>query len=169
MGSHNPSCSRQEVQLASVSYPAPDFTLQSAPGELWTLSKTNGKPRVIVFYPADFSPVCGDQLALYNEIIDEFTRYNAQLIGISVDGPWCHRAYAANQNLEFPLLADFHPKGQISELYGVYREKDGVSERAIFVIDAEGIIRWKYISPIEVNPGAEGILSALETLAPVAS
>ncbi|HTV48673.1 MAG TPA: redoxin domain-containing protein [Phycisphaerae bacterium] len=159
-------CTRREVQLASVSYRAPDFTLPAAPDESWTLSKTNGRPRVLVFYPADFSPVCGDQLALYNEILEEFTRHNALLVGISVDGPWCHKAYADFRNLEFPLLADNHPKGKVSQLYGVYREPDGVSERAIFVIDAEGIIRWKYISPIEVNPGAEGILAALESLAP---
>jgi len=165
MGKHD-FCSSREVQLASVSHPAPDFTLQVAPGELWTLSKTNGKPRVLVFYPADFSPVCGDQLALYNEIIDEFTRHNALMVGISVDGPWCHKAYAETRHLEFPLLSDYHPQGKVSQLYGVYREVEGVSERAIFVIDAEGIIRWKYISPIEINPGAEGILAALESLAP---
>jgi peroxiredoxin len=109
--------------------------------------------------------VCGDQVALYNEILPDFREYGAELIGISVDGAWCHAAFARDRNLHFPLLADFEPKGAISRAYGAYREKDGISERALFVLDGDGIIRWSFLSPIDVNPGADGILKALESLA----
>jgi len=110
--------------------------------------------------------VCGDQTALYDELLPEFHRWNAQLLGISVDGPWCHVAFARDRKLRFPLLADFEPKGAVARRYGVYRAQDGVCERALFVIDGEGIIRWSYVSPIGVNPGADGILTALEALVP---
>jgi peroxiredoxin len=143
---------------------APDFALPIKPGETLKLSSLRGRPVVLVFYPADWSPVCGDQLALYNEISSEFKKHNAQLIGISVDGVFCHQAYAKNRNLEFPLLADFEPKGKISTEYGAYRPKDGYCERALYVIDSKGIIRWSYLSPIGENPGADGILEALEAL-----
>ena len=119
----------------------------------------------MAFYPADWSPVCGDQMALYNEILPEFRRFGAELLGVSVDGPWCHRAFSEARHLHFPLLADFEPKGMVARQYGVYRPKEGVSERALFVIDKNGIVQWSYCSPIAVNPGAEGILQALEDLA----
>ena len=121
---------------------------------------------VLVFYPADWSPVCGDQVALYNEMSRAFGEHNAQVVGISVDGAWCHRAFAEARKLKFPLLADFEPKGDVSRRYGAYREKDGFSERALFVIDADGIVRWSYLSPVGVNPGADGIFDALESLTP---
>ena len=130
------------------------------------LSSFRGRPVVLVFYPADWSPVCGDQVALYNEMWREFEDYNAQLLGISVDGAWCHRAFAEARKLKFPLLADFEPKGDVSRRYGAYREKDGFSERALFVIDADGIVRWSYLSPVGTNPGADGIFEALESLTP---
>jgi peroxiredoxin len=130
------------------------------------LSSFRGRPVVLVFYPADWSPVCGDQVALYNEMWREFEDYNAQLLGISVDGAWCHRAFAEARKLRFPLLADFEPKGDVSRRYGAYREKDGFSERALFVVDANGIVRWSYLSPIGENPGADGIFEALESLTP---
>ena len=129
-----------------------------------TLSEFRGQPVVLAFYPADWSPVCGDQMALYNEILSEFRRFNAELIGISVDGIWCHLAFAQDRKLHFPLLADFEPKGKVAREYGVYRDHEGTTERALFVIDAEGIIRWSYVSPVGVNPGADGILRALEQL-----
>jgi peroxiredoxin len=144
--------------------PAPDFTLPCGPGKTISLSDFRGQPVILVFYPADWSPVCGDQVVLYNEILPIFKEYKAQLLGISVDGVWCHRAFARSRALDFPLLSDFEPKGAVAQAYGVYREEDGFSERALFVIDVEGIIRWSYVSPIDVNPGAEGILSALEAL-----
>jgi|SRR5579862_2124581 len=145
--------------------PAPDFSLPSTPDQLVSLADFRGRPVVLAFYPADWSPVCGDQMALYNEILDEFSRFDAELLGISVDGAWCHIAFAHDRRLHFPLLADFEPKGAVAKRYGVYRD-DGTSERALFVIDAAGVIRWSYVSPVGVNPGADGILRALEALKP---
>lgn len=144
---------------------APDFTLQSAPDRSLSLSELRGRPVILAFYPADWSPVCGDQMALYNEILPEFREHGAELLGISVDGVWCHAAFARARNLRFPLLADFEPKGAVSRAFGAYREKDGISERALFVLDGEGTIHWSHLSPIGVNPGADGILEALESLA----
>lgn len=145
--------------------PAPDFTLPAAVDRTLGLRDLRGRPVVLVFYPADWSPVCGDQLALYNEILPEFDRFGAKVVGVSVDGPWCHAAYAESRRLDIPLLADFEPKGAVARAYGVYRAADGVAERALFVIDAAGVVRWSYLSPIGVNPGADGILQALESLA----
>ena len=144
---------------------APDFTLHVTPDQKLSLSELRGRPVILAFYPADWSPVCGDQMALYNEVLPEFERYNAQLLGISVDGTWCHAAFARDRRLRFPLLADFEPKGAVARRYGAYREGDGVSERALFVVDEDGIVRWSYVSPVDVNPGADGILRALESLA----
>jgi peroxiredoxin len=150
--------------------PAPDFTLPQEPNAPLRLSDLRGHPVILLFYPADWSPVCGDEVALFNEVLPEFQRHGAELLGISVDGVWCHRAFKEARHLRFPLLADFEPKGAVARAYGVYREKDGISERALFVIDAEGIIRWSYLSPIGVNPGADGVLTALEALpAPTAA
>jgi len=143
---------------------APDFTLHSTPDQAVSLRDFRGRPVILAFYPADWSPVCGDQMALYNEILPEFQRFGAELLGISVDGVWCHLAFAQNRRLHFPLLADFEPKGAVARRYGVYREGDGTSERALFVLDGDGTIRWSYVSPIGVNPGADGILKALEAL-----
>jgi peroxiredoxin len=143
---------------------ASDFTLRSTPDQWLTLNEFRGQPVVLAFYPADWSPVCGDQMTLYNETLKEFHDLGAELIGISVDGAWCHAAFARDRKLHFPLLADFEPKGEVARRYGVYRDKDGVSERALFVIDAEGKVHWSFVSPIGVNPGADGILSALEDL-----
>jgi peroxiredoxin len=143
---------------------APDFTLPVTPDQKLSLSKLRGRPVVLAFYPADWSPVCGDQLALYNEIMPEFHRFNAEVLGISVDGVWCHAAFARDRKLHFPLLADFEPKGSVARQYGAYRDADGTSERALFVIDKDGVIRWSYCSPVAVNPGADGILDALEQL-----
>lgn len=144
--------------------PAPDFRLPSTPDQSVSLHEFRGRPVVLVFYPADWSPVCGDQTALYNELLPEFHRFDAEVLGISVDGSWCHLAFAHDRKLRFPLLSDFEPKGGVARAYGVYRSEDGFCERALFVIDAEGVIRWSYVSPVGVNPGADGILAALESL-----
>jgi peroxiredoxin len=144
--------------------PAPDFSLRTTPDQEVSLSDFRGQPVILAFYPADWSPVCGDQMGLYNEILPEFQRLGAELLGISVDGVWCHLAFAHDRKLRFPLLSDFEPKGGTARTYGVYRDHDGTSERALFVVDAEGIIRWSYVSPVGVNPGADGILIALESL-----
>jgi peroxiredoxin len=145
---------------------APDFTLQSTPDRTHTLADYRGHPVVLAFYPADWSPVCGDQMALYNEMGDEFAAARAQLFGVSVDGAWCHLAYADSRRLHFPLLADFEPKGEVSRRYGAYNYKAGRSARALYVIDAAGTIRWSELSPDGVNPGAEGIFAALDALTP---
>jgi peroxiredoxin len=145
--------------------PAPDFTLSSAPDRTVSLADFRGRPVILAFYPADWSPVCGDQMALYNEVLPEFERYHAQLLGISVDGAWCHAAFARDRRLHFPLLADFEPKGAVARRYGAYRQGDGFSERALFVIDGDGVVRWSDVSPVGVNPGADGILRALDALA----
>jgi peroxiredoxin len=143
---------------------APDFSLQTTPDQRVSLRDFGGRNLVLTFYPADWSPVCTDQLAVYNELLPEFRRLGAELVGISVDGVWCHLAFAKDRKLRFPLLADFEPKGAVARAYRVYRDAEGVSERALFVIDGEGMIRWSYVSPIGMNPGADGILDALEKL-----
>ena len=143
---------------------APDFTLPVTPDQGVSLSDFRGKPVILAFYPADWSPVCGDEMALFNEILPEFHKHHASLLGISVDSAWCHAAFAQQRKLHFPLLADFEPKGAVARQYGAYREREGTSERALFVIDGDGIIRWSYLSPVGINPGADGILEALEAL-----
>jgi peroxiredoxin len=143
---------------------APDFRLRTTPDQCVELSEFLGKPAIIVFYPADWSPVCGDQLALYNELLPEFRRFDASLVAISVDGVWCHIAYAKDRKLKFPLLSDFEPKGAVARMFGAYRHQEGVCERALFVLDEDGVIQWSYLSPIGVNPGADGILKALEEM-----
>jgi peroxiredoxin len=143
---------------------APDFELRSTPDQTVSLAQFRGRPVILAFYPEDWSPVCSDQLALYQQVLPEFQRFNAALLGISVDGIWCHLAFAKDRNLHFPLLADFEPKGAVSRAYHAYRATDGTSERALYVIDADGIVRWSYISPVGLNPGADGILRALENL-----
>jgi peroxiredoxin len=143
---------------------APDFTLYSTPDQRLSLSELAGKKVILVFYPADWSPVCGDQMALYNEMLSFFRKYNAEIIGISVDSKWCHLAFAQDRKLHIPLLADYEPKGDIAKLYGVYDDLEGHSKRAIFVIDEEGIIQWNFLSPLGINPGAEGIIEALQEL-----
>jgi peroxiredoxin len=143
---------------------APTFRLQKSHDQFVTLGEMRGRAVILAFYPADWSAVCGDQMALYNEILPEFSDLGAELFGISVDGVWCHAAFAQARYLKFPLLADFEPKGEVARHYGVYRPSDGTTERALFVIDPQGVIHWSYLSPIEQNPGADGILAALEEL-----
>ena len=143
---------------------APGFTLGVTPDQTLSLADLAGKPVILAFYPADWSPVCGDQMSLYNHVLPEFRRHGAELLGISVDGARCHQAFARDRNLHFALLADFEPKGAVAQAYGIYRKPEGVAERALFVIDERGIIVWSYCSPIAVNPGADGILDALESL-----
>src|SRR5205085_11205252 len=163
-GANSQTGSNSHRSTLSPGTQAPVFTLPSTPDQSVSLNEFRGRPVVLAFYPADWSPVCGDQMALYNEVLDEFQQFQVELIGISVDGAWCHVAFARQNKLRFPLLADFEPKGAVARAYGVYNEKDGVCKRALFVIDPEGIIHWRYVSPIAVNPGANGILSALEDL-----
>jgi len=153
------------VQILSAGTPAPEFSLHVTPDQKLSLSELRGRPVILAFYPADWSPVCGDLMALYNEILPEFKKNGAELLGISVDGVWCHDAFAKDRHLHFPLMADFEPKGAVARAYAAYREEEGTSERALFVIDKNGVITWSYLSPVAVNPGADGILRALEELA----
>jgi peroxiredoxin len=146
--------------------PAPDFTLHTTPDQTVRLSDFRGVPVILAFYPADWSPVCGDEVALLNEVLPEFRRHHAELLGISVDGVWCHIAFAKDRKLQFPLLSDFEPKGGVARRYGVYRRREGITERALFVLNEAGIVHWSYVSPIGVNPGADGVLTALESLKP---
>ena len=143
---------------------APEFELHATPNQRVSLDELRGRRIILAFYPADFSPVCGDQMALYNAVLPEFRKLGADLLGISVDGVWCHAAFADSRRLHFPRLADFEPKGDVARRYGAYRAEDGTSERALFVIDGDGIIQWSYCSPVGVNPGADGILNALEAM-----
>ena len=143
---------------------APDWELKSTPDQSVSLSDFRGKALIMAFYPADWSPVCTDQMALYNEILSEFKDLGAELVGVSIDHAWCHTAFAKSRNLRFPLLADFNPRGEVAKRYGVYDESIGMSQRALFVLDHDGVIAWSYVSPIGVNPGADGILAALESL-----
>lgn len=142
--------------------PAPEFRLHRTPDQQISPSDFRGRPLILAFYPNDWSPVCSDQMVLYQEVMPEFRRHNAELLGISVDSVWCHLAFAKQNNIRFPLLADFEPKGDASRAYNSYRKRDGISERSLFVIDPEGAVYWSYVSPVGVNPGADGILQALE-------
>lgn len=150
--------------MLGIGTKAPDFSLPVTPDQDLRLAQLQGSKVILVFYPADWSAVCGDQLVLYNEILKYFKQYNAQVLGISVDGRWCHLAFSQDRKLHFPLLSDFEPKGAVARLYEVYDEKLGECQRALYIIDEAGIIRWNYLSPVGVNPGADGIFDALETL-----
>ncbi|HXG39849.1 MAG TPA: peroxiredoxin [Candidatus Limnocylindrales bacterium] len=136
-----------ENEPLPVGTPAPDFTLPDSNGEPVSLSEFRGSPVVLVFYPLDWSPTCSDQLSLYQAELPEFERYGARILGVSVDSIYSHGAWAAVRGLEFPLLADFEPKGEVARRYHVYRTRDGFSERALFVIDAQGTIRYAHVSP----------------------
>lgn len=145
---------------------APEFTLPSLPGQTVSLASFRGRPLILVFYPADFSPDCGDQLVVYNELLDEFDRLGASLLAVSVDNVYSHAAFHASRNFHFPLGSDFQPKGRVTRSYGVYNETTGMSERALFVLDASGVVQWCHVSPhTDIVPGADGILEALEALA----
>jgi peroxiredoxin len=146
--------------------PLPKFALADQSDTTVTPADMRGKPVIIAFYPADWSPVCGDQMALYNEVLPVFRDAGAELFGVSVDSRWCHAAFAENRKLRFRLLADFEPKGAFAKACGAYRDRDGTTERALLVLDPKAIVHWSYLSPIDVNPGANGILEALETLKP---
>ena len=141
---------------------APDFTLPDQDGNQVSLADFRGQTAVLVFYPADFSPVCTDQLSVYQEVLDEFEKRGAKLVGISVDGVFCHRAFREHMGIGMPLLADFHPKGEVARAYGVWSEKHGVSSRALVMVGPEGAVEWSYMSPPLEVPGANLIFDALD-------
>jgi peroxiredoxin len=149
-----------------IGTPAPDFALPAASGQMVRLSDYRGKPVVLVFYPLDWSPGCSQQLDLYQSELAELERRGAQLIAISVDSLYSHGAWAAVRGLSFPLLADFNPKGAVARQYHVYREHDGFSERALYIIDGDGIIRWSHVSPqVHHVPDIYALFEALDAVA----
>lgn len=152
------------MAILEAGTPVPAFKLHVTPDQLLSSEELRGRRYVLAFYPADFSPVCGDQMALYNQILPEFRARRTEVLGVSVDGVWCHRAFTEARNLHFPLLSDFEPKGGMARAFGAYREEEGVAERALFLVDETGTIAWSYRSPVAVNPGADGILDALDAM-----
>jgi len=143
---------------------APDFTLPRSLYQAFSLRDVQGSPLVLAFYPGDWEPVSDEQLRLYQEYLAEVRRFDATLVAVSVDSVWSHIRFAKALGLTFPILSDFQPKGRVSRAYHVYREEEGRSGRALFVIDPEGIVRWSRVLPNNLNPGVEGILGALHTL-----
>lgn len=138
--------SAAENRGLKVGQPAPDFTLPDAENNPVAISDFRGHTVVLVFYPLDWSPGCSDQLNLYQRELEAFERRDVQLVGVSVDSIYSHGAWAEVRGLTFPLLSDFHPKGAVAERYQVMRASDGFSERALYIIDGEGIIRYKHVS-----------------------
>jgi peroxiredoxin len=141
---------------------ATDFTLPDQDGNNVSLADFRGQTVVLVFYPADFSPVCTDQLSIYQEVLEQLEERGVKLLGISVDGSFCHRAFRSHMNLDIPLLADFHPKGEVARGYGVWSEKHGVSSRALVMVGPDGTVAWSYLSPPLEVPGANLIFDALD-------
>ena len=142
--------------------PAPDFRLPDQDGKKVSLEDLRGKRTVLVFYPLDFSPVCTDQLNVYNEVLDDLDRLGAKLYGVSVDSAYCHKAFQSHLGIRIPLLADFHPKGAVAKAYGVYDEKWGSSARALVMIDPDLNVKWTHRSPSALEiPGANLIFDAL--------
>lgn len=151
-------------QILSPGTAAPDFTLRATPDQTLTLSELRGRPVVLVFYPADWSAVCGDELTVFNAALPLFREKNAIVLGISVDSVWSHQAFVKDRNLHFDLLSDFEPKGEVSRRYGAYDARAGSSERAVFLVGPDGTIAWSHLSPVAINPGADGVLDALDHL-----
>lgn len=148
---------------------APDFTLHATPDQTLSLHEMAGRPVVLVFYPADWSSVCSDELSVFEVALPLIKEHGAVLLGISVDNTWSHQAFAQARHLHFDLLSDFEPKGEVSRRFGVYDFHAGTSKRALFVIGADGTIAWSYLSPTAINPGADGVLDALDALTPAAT
>ena len=143
--------------------PAPDFALRDQDGKEVRLADFRGRRVVLVFYPADFSPVCTDQLGVYQEVLPELERRGVSLLGISVDGAFCHKAFQEHLGIAIPLLADFHPKGEVAKAFGVWAESHGVASRALVMVGPDGVVEWSYRapSPLEI-PGANLIFDALD-------
>ena len=146
--------------------PAPDFTLPDQDGNTVSLGDFRGRTVVLVFYPADFSPVCTDQLSIYQEVLPQLEEQGTQLVGISVDGAFCHKAFQEHHGLSIPLLADFHPKGEVAKAYGVWSEEYGVASRSLVMVAPDGVVQWSYSSPPLEVPGANLIFDALEQRTP---
>jgi peroxiredoxin len=146
--------------------PAPDFTLPDQDGNKVSLADFRGRTVVLVFYPADFSRVCTEQLSVYQEVLPQLEEQGATLLGISVDGAFCHKAFQEHMNITIPLLADFHPKGEVAKAYGVWSEEYGVASRSLVLVGPDGVVQWSYSSPPLEVPGANLIFDALEQRTP---
>lgn len=143
--------------------PAPDFTLFDQDGNQISLSDFRGKTVVLVFYPMDFSPVCTDQLNVYQEVLGELEQRGVTLVGISVDNVFAHKAFQDHLGVSIPLLSDFHPKGEVARAYGVFIEERGHNQRALVMVGPEGEVQWAYQSPTPLEiPGANLIFDALD-------
>ena len=143
--------------------PAPDFTLPNHRGEPVSLADFRGRRVMLCFYPNDFSPVCSDQLSIYQEVLSEVRERGAELVGISTDASWAHNAFRKQLGLEMTLLSDFHPKGEVSRTYGAYLEEWGTPNRSLVLIDEDGMVSWVHESPTPLEiPGANLIFDALE-------
>jgi peroxiredoxin len=148
--------------LVAPGTPAPEFSLPNHEGKQVSLSDFRGRTLVLVFYPLDFSPVCTDQLSIYQEVLPQITDQGATLVGISVDSSWTHRAFRKSLGTEIPLLADFEPKGEVIRSYGAYLDQVGHGNRSLVLIDSDGIVRWVHESPSPAEiPGANLIFDAL--------
>ena len=152
-----------QVPLAAGS-PAPHFMLHDGPHSSIGLSDLLGRAAVLVFYVADWHPVASDQLGQLTELQPEFERLGSSVVGIAVDSPWSHAAFAAELSIAFPLLSDDAPAGHVARAFGVYSSASGRSERALFVLDPSGMVVWSETFPDTVNPGVDAVLSALEAI-----
>lgn len=148
--------------MIAVGEQAPDFTLRNQDGEKVSLSDYRGRKVMLVFYPGDFSPVCGDQLSIYQEVKPEIEEKGVELVGISVDGFFAHKAFQEKLGIDTTLLSDFEPKGEVARAYGSYVEKMGFANRTLVLVDADGLVAWTYESPNPGEfPGANLIFDAL--------
>lgn len=146
--------------------PAPDFALPAADGTIVRLSELRGSPVALVFYPLDWSPGCSVQLELYEQEHQEFASRGIHLLGISVDSIYSHGAWAAVRGIHYPLLSDFQPRGETARAYNVWRTLDGHSERAVYLIDADGLIRWTHVSErLRELPDFDELVAALDLVA----
>ena len=143
---------------------APDFQLRRTPWSTLSLQRLAGQPIVLVFFPTAFEPVSREQLVLYQEYLPQVEALHGQLLGVSADHAWCHEAFSREAGITFPLLADTPPRGHVSRRYGVYRESEHATGRALFVIDPAGIIRFGRVYPELLNPGVGELLTVLESL-----
>ena len=145
--------------------PAPDFTLPNHAGAQVSLADFRGGKLVLVIYPLDFSPVCTDQLSIYQEVLPQIEERGATLVGISVDSSWAHRAFRDKLGISIPLLSDFEPKGAVISSYGAYLEKVGHGNRSLVLIDPDGVVGWVHESPTPLEiPGANLIFDALSAI-----
>jgi len=148
---------------------APDFSLPDQDGKTVSLADLRDQTSVLVFYPMDWSPVCTDQLNVYQEVVGELEERGARLYGVSVDSAFSHKAFQEHLGISFPLLADFHPKGQVSQKYGAFIEERGHNNRSLVMIGPDLKVVWSHAAPTPLEiPGANLIFDALEQFQPAA-